>query len=71
MTTMTTEATATMSKLYFIYGLLVLGLMGTAQYEGWRLTSVAEARTVPKSVRDNPGSYRPVYGGFRHFTGGK
>ena len=29
--------------------------MGTAEYRGWRLTSVNEARTVPKSVRDNPG----------------
>jgi hypothetical protein len=50
---------------------MVVGLMGTAEYRGWRLTSFNEARTVPKSVRDNPGSYRPVYGGFRRFTGGK
>ena len=50
---------------------IVVGLMGTAQYRGWRLTSFNEARTVPKSVRDNPGSYRPVYGGFWRFTGGK
>jgi hypothetical protein len=57
--------------MYLVYGLVVIGLMATAQYQGWRLTSVTEARTVPKSVRDNPGSYRPVYGGFRHFTGGK
>ena len=61
-----------MTKLYMVYGLLVLGFMGTAQYRGWRLlASVNEARTTPKSVRDNPGSYRPVYGGFGHFTGGK
>ena len=60
-----------MTKFYMLYGLLVLGFMGTAQYRGWRLTSVSEARTTPKSVRDNPGSYRPVYGGFRHFSGGK
>ena len=60
-----------MSKLYLLYGLVVLGMMSTAQYRGWRLTSVAQGQIVPKSVRDNPGSYRPVYGGFRHFTGGK
>ena len=60
-----------MSSLYLLYGLVVVGLMATAQYEGWRLTSVTSAQTVPRSVRDNPGSYRPVYGGFRHFTGGK
>lgn len=60
-----------MSKLYLLYGLVVIGLMGTAQYRGWRLTSPSEARVVPRTVRDNPGSYRPVYGGYRHLTGGK
>ena len=60
-----------MTKLYLLYGLLVIALMGTAQYRGWRLTPVNQAQTMPKSVRDNPGSYRPVYGGFRHFLGGK
>jgi len=55
-----------------LYGLFVVGMMGTAEYRGWRLfTALNEARIVPKTVRDNPGSYRPVYGGFRHFTGGK
>jgi hypothetical protein len=57
--------------MYLLYGLLVIGLMGTAQYQGWSLSSFTETRTVPKSVRDNPGSYRPVYGPFRRFTGGK
>jgi hypothetical protein len=60
-----------MSRMYLAYGLVVIGLMAAAQYQGLRLTSVTEARATPKSVRDNPGSYRPVYGGFRHFTGGK
>lgn len=61
-----------MTKVYLLYGLLVVGSMGYAQYQGWRpFASVNAARIVPKSVRDNPGSYRPVYGGFRHFTGGK
>jgi hypothetical protein len=60
-----------MTKLYLLYGLIVIGLMSTAQYEGWRLSPATETRTTPKSIRDNPGSYRPVYGGFRHFTGGK
>ena len=59
------------TKLYLLYGLLVLGFMGTAEYRGWRPPLMNEAHIAPKSVRDNPGSYRPVYGGFRHFTGGK
>ena len=60
-----------MTRLYFLYGLVVIGLMGTAQYRGWSFASVNETRIVPKSVRDNPGSYRPVYGPYRHFSGGK
>jgi hypothetical protein len=60
-----------MTRLYLLYGLLVLGSMGVAQYRGLRLSSVTETRAVPKSVRDNPGSYRPAYGGIRRYTGGK
>jgi hypothetical protein len=60
-----------MTRMYVVYGLLVIGSMVTAQYRGWSLAQIAETRTVPKSVRDNPGSYRPVYGPFRHLTGGK
>ena len=64
MTTMT-------PKLYLIYGLAILGLMGTAQFRGWSLASVNEVKNVPRSVRDNPGSYRSVYGFYHHYTGGK
>jgi hypothetical protein len=60
-----------MIRLYLMYGLAVIGLMATAQYRGWSLTQVNETRVLPKSVRDNPGSYRPVYGPYRHFSGGK
>jgi hypothetical protein len=60
-----------MSKVFLLYGLIVIGLMGTAQYRGLRFTSVAQGRAAPRSVRDNPGSYRPIYGGFGHFRGGK
>jgi hypothetical protein len=61
----------TMSRLYLLYGLIVVGAMATAQYQGWRLTPVGTARIAPRTVRDNPGSYRPVYGGFRRYMGGK
>ena len=66
-----TTTIMTMSKLYLLYGLIVVAAMATAQYQGWRLTPVGQARIVPKTVRDNPGSYRPVYGGFRRYMGGK
>ncbi len=59
------------SKLYFIYGLIVLAGVAAAEYRGMSLTSVTELKNVPKSVRDNPGSYRSVYSGYHHYTGGK
>jgi hypothetical protein len=46
---------------YTVWAALVLGLLGYAQYVGYSFSSVSEARTNPRSVRDNPGSYRPSY----------
>ena len=43
----------------------------TAEYRGWSLDTIEEVKNVPKSVRDNPGSYRSVYSGYHHYTGGK
>jgi hypothetical protein len=58
-------------KAYLLYGLLVLGATGFAQYRGWSMDSMNQLKNVPKSVRDNPGSYRSVYGFYHHYTGGK
>ena len=58
-------------KLYLIYGLGVLAFLGVAQFNGWSLSQVNEMKVAPKSVRDNPGSYRSVYGFYHHYTGGK
>jgi hypothetical protein len=60
-----------MRNLFLLYGLAVLGLVSTAEYRGWSLSSINEVKNVPKSVRDNPGSYRSVYGFYHHYTGGK
>jgi len=56
---------------FLIYGLAVLGGVGVAEYQGWSLNRVDQVLNVPKSVRDNPGSYRSVYGYYHHYTGGK
>ena len=56
---------------FLIYGLAVLGGVSVAEYQGWSLNRVDEVLHVPKSVRDNPGSYRSVYGYYHHYTGGK
>ena len=58
-------------KLYLLYGFLVVGSVGLAEYRGWSLDSMNQLKNVPRSVRDNPGSYRSVYSGYHHYTGGK
>ncbi len=57
--------------LYLVYGTAVLLGLGVAQYQGWSLSTVNEVKNVPRSVRDNPGSYRSVYSSYHHYTGGK
>jgi hypothetical protein len=56
---------------FLIYGLVVLALVSVAELRGWSLDRVDQVPNVPKSVRDNPGSYRSVYGFYHHYTGGK
>jgi hypothetical protein len=58
-------------RLFLIYGMAVLLAVSFAEYRGWSLNRVNEVLNVPKSVRDNPGSYRSVYGFYHHYTGGK
>jgi hypothetical protein len=54
---------------YLVWGLLVLSLLGWAQWRGMSFTSTSEVKGVPKSVRDNPGSYRGAYVGGRILRG--
>ncbi len=58
-------------NVFLIYGVAVLSILSLAEYRGWSLNRVDEVLNVPKSVRDNPGSYRSVYGYYHHYTGGK
>ena len=46
---------------YLLYGTLLLALLGFAEWRGWGLDPTTEVRNVPRTVRDNPGSYRPAY----------
>jgi hypothetical protein len=50
---------------------MVLGLLAYGQFRGYSFSTVNEVKNVPRSVRDNPGSYRSVYGSYHHYTGGK
>ena len=60
-----------MSPFYLGYGVLLLGLVGVAEYRGMSMTRFNEVKNVPKSVRDNPGAYRSVYSGYPRYVGGK
>jgi hypothetical protein len=60
-----------MRVLYILYGSAVLVGLSIAQYQGWSLARINEVKNVPRSVRDNPGSYRSVYSSYHHYTGGK
>ncbi len=55
-----------MKTFLIIYGTAVLLLMGIAEYRGWSWTSYDEVKGVPKSMRDNPGSYRSSYARTMH-----
>ena len=58
-------------NLYVVYGAIVFMGLSAAQYRGWSLATINEVKNVPRSVRDNPGSYRSVYSSYHHYTGGK
>ena len=60
-----------LSKLYLLYGFMVLGGIGTAQYRGWSMERINQIKNVPRSIRDNPGAYRSIYSSYHHYTGGK
>ena len=60
-----------MRLAYVLYSVAVLGLLAVADYRGWSLTRATRVDNVPRSIRDNPGAYRPVYGGIPRYPGGK
>jgi len=61
------------NPMYFLYGVALLAMLGYTSYNRMPLFSgsVNEVKNVPKSVRDNPGAYRSIYGGYSHYVGGK
>jgi hypothetical protein len=59
--------------VYFLFGLLLIATLGLAEWRGWSLSRPTEVKNVPRSVRDNPGSYRPayIYSGSGRYLRGK
>ena len=58
---------------YLVYAVALLALLGLTTYSGIPLfaSKANEAKVVPRTVRDNPGAYRSVYGAYPHYVGGK
>ncbi len=59
-----------MTKAYGVFAAVVLASLVWIHFTGWSPSNVTEDKGVPRSVRDNPGSYRPAYG-TRPYTGAK
>jgi hypothetical protein len=57
--------------LFLIYGALVIGMMSFAEFRGVTMSTLNMARSLPRSVRDNPGASRPMYNGSPRYSGGK
>ena len=45
--------------LYLMVGMIVIAGTAFAEWRGMGTTSVTEVKDVPRTVRNNPGSYRP------------
>jgi hypothetical protein len=47
--------------VYTTFGVLVLLLLIATEVRGWSLLRPNEVKNSPRSIRDNPGAYRPHY----------
>jgi hypothetical protein len=59
------------SRGYNWYGIAAILFLGYAHLFGIGFGEVDEVRDIPKSVRNNPGSYRSHYSTHIHYSGGK
>jgi hypothetical protein len=57
--------------LYTVLGLALLGSAHAAERRGWALFGPTRVEGVPRTLRDNPGAYRPHYRATPRYFGGK
>jgi hypothetical protein len=57
--------------IFLAYGALVIGMMSFAQFRGVTMSALNQTKSLPRSVRDNPGAFRPMYNGSPRYSGGK
>lgn len=60
-----------MKRWYPIWAAMVLGWLAWACLFGFSFTDADEVKSVPRSVRNNPGSYRSHYRYYYHTHTGK
>jgi hypothetical protein len=53
--------------IYTTFGALLVVLLVVAELRGWTPMRPTEVKNIPRSIRDNPGAYRPHY---RSYIGG-
>lgn len=59
-----------MKRVYPVLAVVTLGWLAWATLYGFSFTDADEVKSVPKSVRENPGSYRSHYRTYyRTYTG--
>ena len=47
--------------IYTIFGVVLLAMVAAVELRGWTPLRPTEVKNVPRSIRDNPGAYRPHY----------
>jgi hypothetical protein len=57
--------------LYWLYGLTLIGSSTYLESQGFTFRSLTEGKPTPRSIRDNPGAGRAIYGSSPRYTGGK
>lgn len=57
-----------MRRFYPVLAVATLGWLAWATLYGFSFTDVDEVKSVPKSVRENPGSYRSHYRTYYYRT---
>jgi hypothetical protein len=50
--------------VYTTFGVFALVLLAMAELRGWSFLRPTEVKNSPRSIRDNPGAYRPHYHSF-------
>ena len=57
--------------LYAVFGAVVVAAAVVPEWRGYALGRARRQQVVPRSVRENPGTYRTVYRGPYRYLRGK